>query len=105
MVGGVKICGALYTPMFEIAGQLFEAIMFRRICVVVMLGKRRMRLYPMVVAFANSFQFPSTHASTVNDFTRWPKRIYSCTKKRLNLVGLRKSIVNEAVFTWSSVAQ
>src|SRR5674476_1476925 len=86
-------------------GQLFESVILKRTFVAFTLGNRRIRLYPIVVAFATSFQFPSTRASMVKAFTRCPRRIYSCTRKRLNKVGLPKYIVNDAFVTLSSVAQ
>ena len=52
MRGCVNTCGALKTPTFEISGQAFESSIVKRNCVAVTVGKRRIRLYPIVVCIS-----------------------------------------------------
>ena len=41
---------------------------------------------------ASCTQAPSTHASSVNFFTRWPREMSSWARKRLKLTGFRNVI-------------
>ncbi len=86
-------------------GQALASRIFRRSLSLVTFSNLSIRLSPMVVCLSISSQAPFTQASRENSFTRCPRGMYSCTRKRLKVNSFPKSKVRDALTTPSSVAQ